>query len=129
MNIISSVKEKLELKFDNISNHPGIILLILGILGLGIRLIFLKWELPFGADNFLYFQYAIDLSIDQKLPTMPEVGNDGWPIFLSPFFSIFHSENFLDYMNLQRLISSTISVITIIPIYLLSNQFVEKNMP
>ena len=59
MNIISSVKEKLELKFDNISNHPGIILLILGILGLGIRLIFLKWELPFGADNFLYFQYAI----------------------------------------------------------------------
>lgn len=126
MNIISSVKEKLELKFDNISNHPGIILLILGILGLGIRLIFLKWELPFGADNFLYFQYAIDLSIDQKLPTMPEVGNDGWPIFLSPFFSIFHSENFLDYMNLQRLISSTISVITIIPIYLLSKQFVEK---
>lgn len=114
------------MKKPNFLMNPILLLVILGICGLTIRIIFLKWDIPFEADNLLYFQYAIDLTLEQKFPAMPEVGNNGWPIFLSLFFGSMNSSNFLDYMNMQRIISVIISTITIIPIYLLTKQFLEK---
>lgn len=50
----------------------------------------------------------------------------GWPVFLSLFFSIFQFDNFMDYMLLQRLVTISISVATIIPIYLLSTRIFES---
>ena len=50
----------------------------------------------------------------------------GWPVFLSLFFSIFQFDNFMDYMFLQRLVTISISVATIIPIYLLSTRIFES---
>src|SRR3989338_6130960 len=60
------------------------------------------------------------------LPNYPS-SNNGWPVFLSVFFSIFHSNNALDYMILQKAVSLSLSVLTVIPIYLLCTRFFSKS--
>ena len=54
--------------------------------------------------------------------------NNGWPIFLTVFFSVFESDNYLAFMDLQRYVSVSISVITIIPVYLLCRRFFNKTL-
>ena len=54
------------------------------------------------------------------------ISNTGWSSFVSVFFMMFSSDNYLDYMNLQRYLGVIMSVITIIPMYYLSKVFIEK---
>ena len=49
----------------------------------------------------------------------------GWTIFVSPFFQLVDSNNFLDYVNITRGLGLLISIITIIPMYLLSRKFFD----
>ena len=49
----------------------------------------------------------------------------GWTIFVSPFFHLIDSNNFLDYVNIARALGLAISIITIIPMYLLSRKFFD----
>ena len=49
----------------------------------------------------------------------------GWPIFMSPFFNLVDSNNFLDYVNIARVLGLALSTITIIPMYLLSRKFFD----
>ena len=49
----------------------------------------------------------------------------GWTIFVSPFFHLIDSNNFLDYVNITRALGLAISIITIIPMYLLSRKFFD----
>ena len=49
----------------------------------------------------------------------------GWTIFVSPFFQLIDSNNFLDYVNITRVLGLAISIITIIPMYLLSRKFFD----
>ena len=51
-----------------------------------------------------------------------------WPTFLSPFFFILDSQNYLDYMNLQRNISIIFSVMSSIPIYFLAKKFLPSTI-
>ena len=100
-------------------------LLIIGGVALIVRLAFLHTEIPLKSDNFIYFRNAIDMTLGE-----PEIfyraSNSGWPGFLSIIFSTFQSTNFMDYMALQRYVSIILSVITIIPVYLLGKQFFAK---
>jgi len=100
-------------------------LLIIGGVALIVRLAFLHTEIPLNSDNFIYFRNAIDMTLGE-----PEIfyraSNSGWPGFLSIIFSTFQSTNFMDYMALQRYVSIILSVITIIPVYLLGKQFFAK---
>jgi hypothetical protein len=73
-----------------------------------------------------YFFYATDLSILGHLTANTVGAHDGWPIFLSFFFSIFRFDNFLDYMTLQRGITVGLSLLTIIPVYYTCRKFIEK---
>ena len=52
---------------------------------------------------------------------------NGWPSFLSVFFSFIKSNNFLDYVNLQRMLTTVISTLTIIPMYFLAKKFMQKS--
>jgi len=117
--------EKLERKISFFSNRIFFSLLIIGIIGLSIRILFLHIEIPINSDNFLYFRSAVDQSVGYFSGT-DNIANDGWPFFLSLFFSIIPSNNFMDYMALQRFLTIGISVLTIIPIYFLSKQFISK---
>ena len=49
----------------------------------------------------------------------------GWPIFMSPFFNLVDSNNFLDYVNIARVLGLILSTITIIPMYILSRKFFD----
>ena len=49
----------------------------------------------------------------------------GWSIFISPFFHMTDSNNFLDYVNIARVLGLVVSIISIIPMYLLSRKFFD----
>jgi len=97
---------------------------IIGVSSFVIRMIIFPYGVPLVEDGLFYFRYAVDTSILGHLPTTP-ISNNGWPLFLSIFFSILHSNNFLDYMTMQRLLAVLISTATIIPVYLLAKRFFE----
>jgi len=68
----------------------------------------------------------MDLSVNGKFPTEHDLPNNLWPSLLSIFFNITNSENFLDYMVIQRNLSIIFSVFTAIPIYFLAKKFIKK---
>ena len=101
---------------------------VIVIIGFVLRLVFFPFQIPLILDNLSYFWYAIDMSITGQFPQNYDIVNNTWPTILSSFFSIFSFEHYIDYMNLQRGISSIISVLTIIPIYFLSKHFFNKKI-
>ena len=117
---------------DNSQKICFTILIILGAISLSLRLYFFPENLPLVGDASGYFWYANDISILGYFPeghssafvssTPP---NNAWPGFLSLFFSLSDSNNFLDYVNIQRLLTITISTITIVPLYFLSKKFMS----
>ena len=62
------------------------------------------------------------------LPTEWAPANNGWPIFLSFWFSIINLETSLDYMQMQKTISVVLSTLTIIPIYFLCRKFFDEKI-
>ncbi len=119
--------------------NPVVCLIIIGIVGLVVRIYSYPYDLPVYQDVSDYFWYAIDMSILGEFPRMassqilaepPYPGysftNNGWPAFLSLFFSLANFENIQGYMDLQRYLTIIISVLTIIPLYLLCAKFFGK---
>ena len=119
-----SIMKKFEDKLSFFTNNIFFSLFIIGIIGLSIRILFLHIEVPIHSDNFLYFRVAVDQVTGYTAVNL--LANDGWPYFLSLFFRIIPSNNFMDYMAVQQFVTIGISVLTIIPIYFLSKQFVGK---
>lgn len=114
-------------KLDFFIKNPLVSLAIIGVIGLAIRLFYFPFGVPLILDSLnAYFFYATDTSILGHLPTDFVIANNGWPIFLSFFFSIFRFDNAFDYMTLQRGITILLSVLTIIPIYFLCKKFFDK---
>ena len=108
-------------------------LILICVIGIVLRISLISHEVPLILDAGGYFWYAIDTSILGHLPENEcewkcKFPNTGWPAFLSLFFMIMPSENFLDYMNLQKYLTISLSVITTIPLYFLSKLFVRKEM-
>lgn len=126
-------KENLLNLINNSRRADIIFLSILGILALLIRLIFLPFDLVLSNDSVGYFWYANDVILLGKLPTEispsidSQLPNNGWPLFLSLFFIMIDSNNFLDYMNIQRMVSMFVSIFTIIPMYFLAKKFFTKS--
>ena len=116
----------LEKKLAIFTNNTVLSLCIIGFVGLVVRLYYFPQGIPLSLDTLTYFFYANDVSILNKLPTGYDFPNNGWSVFISFFFSIFHSNNILDYMDLQRYLSISISVLTVVPVYFLCRRFVEK---
>ena len=105
------------------SKNTIICLGIIALAGFLIRLFYFPEGIPITLDGTLYFWYANDLSITGTFPVNVDIVNNGWPTFLSIFFYFFNSENFLDYMMLQRYVTIIISVVTIIPVFILCRKF------
>ena len=99
---------------------------IIGLAGFLIRFFYFPEGIPITLDGALHFWYANDLSLSGTFPANVfgiKVINNGWPTFLSIFFYFFNSDNFLHYNDLQRYITTIISVITIIPVFILCRKF------
>ena len=120
-------------KFQN----PIVVIPIIVSVALILRLYYFPYDIPLTLDSLTYFWYSIDLSVTGEFPTISKdiptggiyrIPNNGWPTFLSLFMTVFDFENYIDYMNLQRAISVSISVITIIPLYFLCRRFFNKSL-
>ena len=117
------MQDLIEDKSKIFSKNTIICLGIIALTGFLIRLFYLPEGIPITLDGTLYFWYANDLSITGTFPANVDLVNNGWPTFLSVFFHFFNSENFLDYMMLQRYVTIIISVATIIPVFILCRKF------
>jgi len=114
-----------EKKLDFFAKNTILSLFIIGFLALVLRLYYFPFGIPVTLDALNYFWYAMNISLLGHFPASA-IANNGWPTFLSIFFSIFHFNNFMDYMILQRIVTVSISVFTIIPVYLLCNRLFDK---
>lgn len=97
--------------------------IILGI-SLILRILFLP-NYPLTLDSLDYFFYALDIKINSHIPINYTPANNGWPLFLAFFFSLADFSEVFSYMQLQRILSVILSVITIIPIYFLIRKFFD----
>jgi len=88
------------------------------------RFLYFPYEIPIFLDSFEYFYYAYQLSQTGNLPT-EYFPNNGWPTFLSIFFSFLETDEFFDFIYMQRFIAIVISAITVIPIFFLCKKFVD----
>lgn len=104
-----------------------IFLLIIFCAGIIIRLYYIPFDIPIVLDGESYFWYANDMSILGHLPIEYNSHNNFWSTILSVFFMINPSNNILDYMNLQRILSAVISTLSIFPIFLLCKKFFSVN--
>jgi len=103
--------------FENSTKKPIVFLVLIGLAGLILRLVYFPYDVPLFNDSQGYFWYAIDMSILNQLPSGHSVVNNGWPSFLSIIFQLMDSNNFLDYHNMQRFVGVVFSVATIFPVY------------
>ena len=123
---MSQIHSFLESKLNYFFNNTFLALIVIGIISLAIRITLFPTNIPLTLDALTFFWYATDISILGHFPNGYGFANNGWPLFLSFFFSIFHFDNFLSYMNMQRGLSVTLSLLTIIHVYLLCRKFFDK---
>ena len=111
---------------DYIKNNFILFLSILVISSISIRLFFLPFETPFKTDAIDYLIFALETSKTNQFPIGILKTNDGWPLFLSPLFSIIETSDIMTFVNVQRITSIVVSSLTIIPIYFLCKKFVSS---
>ncbi len=108
-------------EFSN--KHVIFSLLVIGIVGIILRLNYLPLDIPFLSDAFLYFSYANDLNFLNQFPNGYNFVNNGWPTLIGLLFNLSPSTEILQLMNIQRIVSIVISTLTIIPVYYLCKKF------
>jgi len=107
------------------SKYSIILGIIIGISSL-IRFYYFPFDVPLNSDALYYFWYSSEIYQIGTLPNNWTPTNNGWPIFVSIFFSIINSEDILELMEIQRMISTIISISITIPVYFLCKKFVER---
>lgn len=118
--------EAVEQRLGFVSVRSLALLVAIFLVSIFLRLYYYPHNIPIALDGQAFFWYANDMAILGKFPTGYGFPNNTWPAFLSLFFSMHHSTNFMDYMTIQRVVSMLFSVITIIPVYLLCKKFVDS---
>ena len=96
--------------------------------GFGLRLWYFPLDVPIANDGFFSFVYSVKTIFDGNLPVGYITTNTGWPYLLSVFFTFFENAEPLQLMNLQRILSVTISVLTIIPAFFIFKRFVNEKL-
>ena len=113
--------------FENSTKKPIVFLMLIGLAGLILRLVYFPYDVPLFNDSQGYFWYAIDMSILNQLPVGHSLVNNGWSSFLSFIFHLMDSNNFLDYHNMQRFVGVVFSLATIFPVYFLCSMYFKKS--
>ncbi len=116
------------LRIINSQTKIKISFLIIFFTGLAFRFFYFPHELPLVADAMDNFRYATAINYYGHLPTEWAPANNGWPIFLSFWFSVINLENSLQYMELQRVISIILSSLIIVPVYFLCRKFFDDKI-
>jgi hypothetical protein len=114
-------------QFTQISKY-NLFYFICGIwlIGLFFRLFYFDETIPVALDALSFFTYSADISAIGKLPENYDIAKPGWSYFLAAVFSIFNFEYTMQYMQLQKLISISISSLTIFPLFFLIKKFSQS---
>jgi len=99
-------------------------LILIIIISLGLKLYTVDFSIPPHTDDLGYILDSMqynegDFFLSQKK-------HPGWSLVLAPFMAIVNSDDFLDYGSAARILSITISIITIIPMYILARRFFDE---
>jgi len=87
----------LEQKISIITKRPILFLIGIGIVGFLVRMYYFPFEIPIFHDSIDYFSYAVSISQQGHFPIGWNLSNNGWPVFLSVFFSIFSDGGLWEY--------------------------------
>lgn len=119
--------QKIDKKIIFITKKP--IIFLIGIISIGffVRMYYFPWNIPLALDGLDYLSYAVVTSQQGHFPTGWNLSNNGWPAFLSIFFTISNNGGLIEYSHIQRVLTVIISVFTVIPVYLLCSRFVSKS--
>ena len=98
-----------------------ICLIIISVISLGLKLSVTNFSTFPSEDATGYIFDAIGHTEGDFSPNSAKTL--GWSLFLSPFFELVNSENFLDYSDTARTISIVISLFSIFIMYKLSRKF------
>ena len=101
------------------------IYLLGGILVIAIifRLYNFDETIPLSMDALDYFSYAADIHTIGGLPVNYDIAKPGWSYFLAAIFSVFNFEQTMLYMQLQKLLTISISSLAIFPLFFLIKKF------
>ena len=101
------------------------IYLLCGILVVAIvfRLYNFDETIPLSMDAVQFFSYAADITMVGRLPESYDISKPGWSYFLAAIFSVFNFEQTMQYMQLQKLLTISISSLTIFPLFFLIKKF------
>lgn len=122
------MNELMKLNLLNGRTRLKVSLLSIVFVGLTMRLVYFPYELPLIIDGMDNFTYATAINYYGHLPTEWTPANNGWPMFLSFWFSIINLENSFQYMQLQRLISVVLSSLIAVPVYFLCKRFFDEKL-
>ena len=107
-----------------LSRSKIILCLVLIIsISLGLKLYSTDFSLPVNSDNMLYAINAI-AHTNGDFSQTSYVGI-GWSLFVSPFFSLINSDNFIDYSNTIRILSMSLATCSIPVMYTVSRKFFD----
>ena len=101
-----------------------VFLVVIGCISLFLKLHTFDFSIPVHFDNLGYSLDAIQYSNGDYF--IPQKKNPGWPLFVTPFYAMLNSDNFMDYSNMIRILGLSISTISIIPMYLLARRFFNE---
>ena len=99
------------------------IILIIGI-SLGLKLYTIDFSLPVNSDNLLFTLHAIAYTNGDF--TQSSYVSAGWSLFVSPFFSLIDSDNFIDYSNTIRILSMSVATCSIPIMYCICRKFFDQ---
>lgn len=117
--IISTVEKG----FEKIVERKILALFFVAILGIGLRVYFMPWDYPTNSpDAFVFMNEAINYSKGNF-----EQFNVRfiWPMFLSLFFQFSDNSDLMTYTTIMRIISISVSILTIPVIYFIAIKFVS----
>ena len=98
-------------------------LIIICLISLGLKLYLVDFSIPVNSDNFGYALNAIAHANGDFSQSSHRAM--GWSIFVSPFFSLVNSDNFIDYSNTIRLLSIGVATFSIPMMYLVGRKFFD----
>tara|TARA_B110000014_G_C20123828_1_gene597071 strand:+ start:762 stop:2369 length:1608 start_codon:yes stop_codon:yes gene_type:complete len=109
-----------------IFSKKSIALCLISIASISIilKLYFVDFSLPLINDGQWYSLQAIS-QINGDFELNPK-RNPGWSLFLTPFYSLINSNDFLVFSNVTRIVSILLLTSAILPMYLLSRRFFNE---
>ena len=99
-------------------------LICIASISLCFKLFLADFSMPVNSDNLGYVLNGIAHS-NGDFDHSPS-RSIGWSLFLSPFFSLMNSNDFLDYSNVAKIISIGVSTTTIFLIYKVGRKFFDE---